>query len=81
MATIDLLVVALYLAAVTALGSLSGRGQTTGVAYFLRGRRVIRSRSVTFGSLLTAFLYPRTRQWLSSDRIAPPSACSFRPFC
>jgi len=40
MATIDLLVMALYLVAVTVLGSICGRGQTTGVSYFLASRSV-----------------------------------------
>jgi SSS family transporter len=40
MATIDLLVKALYLVTVTVLGSICGRGQTTGISYFLASRSV-----------------------------------------
>ena len=40
MATIDLLVVAVYLAAVIAIGSFAGKGQSSGLAYFLADRSV-----------------------------------------
>jgi SSS family solute:Na+ symporter len=40
MATIDLLVVAAYFAAVVALGCFAGKGQSSGLAYFLADRSV-----------------------------------------
>jgi SSS family solute:Na+ symporter len=40
MTAIDILVVILYLGVVSAIGSLSGKGQNTGVAYFLADRSV-----------------------------------------
>src|SRR2546425_3799365 len=40
MAATDIVIVVLYLAAVTAIGSLCGQGQKTGLAYFLANRSV-----------------------------------------
>src|SRR5215468_8772248 len=40
MQPLDILIVALYFAAVTVIGSLSGKGQRSGLAYFLADRSV-----------------------------------------